>query len=149
MSNAKLDRRIIEIAAGRAPAERTPTTLQDPAVPESLGAWLATELRRFQPRTVVLWADIATAVLGHVVARELGAQVVYAFADEGVLTLDGTMNAGERVALIGYDWPARLGLDPLVRLVHNSGAVVAAVGSVLAAQHEEVPVVVLDPGVSR
>ncbi|MEU5852266.1 hypothetical protein [Saccharopolyspora shandongensis] len=149
MSNATPEHRIIEIASVHAAAERTPTTLHDPAVPEVLGTRLATELRRFQPQTVVLWSDLATAVLGHVVARELGAQVVYAFADEGVLTLEGTMSAGEQVALIGYDWPTRPGLDALVRLVRNSGAVVAAVGSALAAQHEEVPVVVLDPGVSR
>ncbi len=144
MSNTKLDQRIIEIAARHAAGEHLPATLKDPTVPESLGTLLATELSGFQPQTVVLWEDIATAVLGHVVARELGARVVYAFADEGALTLDGPMDLSEPVALIGYDWPTRPGLDPLVRLVQNAGAVVVAVGSVLAGQHQDVPVVVLD-----
>ncbi|WP_086706857.1 hypothetical protein [Streptomyces antimycoticus] len=149
MTNATQKNRIIEIARARGTTERAPATLQNPDVPEVLGAWLGAELHQFQPQTVVLWNDTAAAVFGHVVARVLGARVVYAFADQGVLTLDGDVHAGERVALVGYDWPERPGLDPLVRLVNNSGAVVAAVGSVLATQHAEVPVVVLDAGASR
>jgi len=151
MDHATPEQRILELASRRVGSGHAPATLQEPVVPESLGEWLAAELRRFEPRTIVLWSDVEAAVLGHVVARELGARVVHAFADEGVLTLNAATDPGENVALVAYDWSGRPGLGALVQLVQNTRAVVVAAGSVLATEHghEHVPAITLDPGANR
>lgn len=132
------------LAAVRSRSDSRAATLAHPPVPENLGIALAAQLRPYRPATIVLWTDVATAVLGHVVARELEATVVYADLDEGRLTLATRLLPGERVALVGYDWPPRPGLDPLVRLVRNHDAEVVAAASVLSADHDSVPVTVLE-----
>ncbi|MFJ4651910.1 hypothetical protein ACIP5Y_11620 [Nocardia sp. NPDC088792] len=102
-----------------------------PEAAESLGRALAARLRDLSIDAVVLWCDPRAAVLGHVVARELGAELVYAYSDLGILTLSSTPPPGTRAALLDYVWEPDPGLVPLLTMVRHS-AEVAAVASVLS-----------------
>lgn len=143
MTHGQREQEILDLAAARMGGDQAPANLHATVVPERLGSELANELRRFEPNVVVLWSDVETGLLGHVVARELHAAVIHGFADEGVLTLSTIVGSGEKVALVGYDWTGRPGLDALVQLVHTRGGEVVAIGSVLPAEHDVVPVVTL------
>lgn len=124
------DEQVFEIAREltQASAWAADTTRESPAVAEVVGQSLATALRPFAPDTVVLWSEPRTAVLGHIVARELGAKVIYAYSDEGILSLSAAL--GARIALVDYEWDPYPGLVPLLRMVQGRSTVVV-VSSVL------------------
>jgi len=124
------DEQVFEIARKLAEQSTWPadTTRESPALAEAVGQSLATALRPFTPDTVVLWNEPRTAVLGHVVARELGAEVIYAYSDEGILSLSATL--GRRIGLVDYEWDPYPGLVPLLRMVQAQSTVVV-VSSVL------------------
>lgn len=131
--------RILEIARTAAHVEQSHeiTSLQTPAVAEILGKELATVITAANPDTVIVWDQVESAVLGHVVARELGADLGYAFSVEGSLGLSGHLAGGSRAVVVSYDWTELHGLDALVRFVQSQGAVVTGIGSVLAAPEPE------------
>ena len=131
--------RLLEIARRYAGAEQTLhiTSLQSPAVAEALGRGLAASLTSAAPDTVVVWDQVESAVLGHVVARELRADLVYAFSVEGSLGISGTLAPGSRAVAVSYDWTELHGLDALVRFTQSQGALVAGIGSVVAAPGPE------------
>lgn len=101
-----------------------------PAVVESLGRALAAQLSEMSIDAVVLWCDPRAAVLGHVLARELGAEVIFAYSDLGILSLSATPGPGARAVLLDYVWEPDPGLVPLLTMVRHS-AEVAAIASVL------------------
>lgn len=137
---------VLSIASALADAPFS--SLQTPAVPEALGARLAAAFFPDAVDVVVVWDTVDAAVLGHVVARHLGADLVYAYAEEGILGLSPAPAAGARVVLIGYDWRQYPGIDPLVSLLTGSGYALVGFGSVLAppasASLDSVPSVVLE-----
>jgi hypothetical protein len=132
--------RLLEIARRNASTEEALhiTSLQSPAVAEALGRGLAASLTSASPDTVVVWDQVESAVLGHVVARELHADLVYAFSVEGSLGISGTLAPGSRAVVVSYDWTELHGLDALVRFTQSQGAVVSGIGSVVAAPGPEV-----------
>ncbi|WP_369637246.1 hypothetical protein [Nocardia sp. JMUB6875] len=101
-----------------------------PEVTEALGQALAGRLRESAPEAVVLWCDPRAVVLGHVVARELGAELVLAYSDLGILSLSTTLRPGTRAALVDYVWETDPCVVPLLTMVGHSADVVA-VASVL------------------
>jgi hypothetical protein len=138
------DQRILR-AAGRPGA--AVAELDSPAVPETLGRALAEQLRRYRPDAVVFWCTPEAAVLAHVVARELGADVLAADEDQGRLTLDRRPTAGATVVAVDVEWVDRPGLFPLVRTVVGAGAQVVAAAAVLHTEADEaagVPLHVLE-----
>jgi hypothetical protein len=100
-------------------------------LPEAVGAELASRLAPSRPQAVVVWAGAATAVLGHVVARELAATLVYAFADEGILGMTSELENGSRVVVVGYDWTEYPGLRAMTALLESKAVHLVGVGSVL------------------
>ncbi|GAB3261482.1 hypothetical protein [Arthrobacter pigmenti] len=139
--------RFLEIARRSASAEEALhiTSLQSPAVAEALGRNLAASLASAQPKTVVVWEDqVESTVLAHVVARELRADLVYAFSVEGSLGMSGSLAPGSRAAVVSYDWTEMHGLDALLRFVQSQGAIVAGIASVVAA-----PVTEAGPGIEN
>jgi hypothetical protein len=74
--------------------------LADPAGAEQLGHWLAERTRIFSPSVVLLWEDPQDIVLGHVVARELGAIAVRSYNAEGLVELANPLPLGSRVVLL-------------------------------------------------
>jgi hypothetical protein len=130
--------RFLEIARRNASAQEAlqSTSLQSPAVAEVLGRSLAASLSSAAPDTVVVWDQVESTVLGHVVARELQADLVYAFSVEGSLGISGALT-GSRAVLVSYDWTELHGLDALVRFAQSQGTVVAGIGSVVAAPGPE------------
>lgn len=131
--------RILEIARSRATTNEALhiTSLQSPGVAESLGRALAASLLRTAPDIVVVWDQVESAVLGHVVARELHADLVYAFSVEGSLGISGILKSVSRAVVVSYDWTEMHGLDAIVRLTQSQGPVVAGIGSVIAARDLE------------
>jgi hypothetical protein len=125
-----IDQRVLEIARNL-DGQTGEATRESVAVAETLGAALAAALRPFTPDTVIVWCDPLTTVLGHVVARELGANLLHAQADEGILWLSQPPHPDARIALIDYAWAPFPGLIPLLRMT-KSAATVAVVGSVLS-----------------
>lgn len=100
-------------------------------IPEALGAELASRLAPSQPEAVVVWAGAPTAVLGHVVARELAAKLAYAFADEGILGITSELETGSRVVVVGYDWTEYPGLGSMTAFLESKGLRLVGIGSVL------------------
>jgi hypothetical protein len=131
--------RILDLARRAAGAENAQqiTSLQTPAVAEVLGRELAQTMAAAESDTVIVWDQVESAVLGHVVARELDADLVYAFAVEGSLGLSGPLTTGSRAVVVSYDWTELHGLDGLVRFAQSQGAVVTGIGSVVPAPAPE------------
>ncbi|MGW6659692.1 hypothetical protein [Rhodococcus sp. NPDC055024] len=117
---------------------------EGPAAVEALGRALARELRSYRVDAVVLWSDPSTAVLAHVVAREVGADVVYAYSDKGILSLSRPVANGARAVLVDYEWLFQPGLLPLLTMLRRTATVTA----VLSVADPEVPVRVEDLGES-
>ncbi|GAA1197088.1 hypothetical protein [Pseudonocardia alaniniphila] len=124
---AEYDQRILRVAAMNGTVAET---LDSPAVPEALGKALATVLRANDPDVVAFWSSADTAVLAHVVARELGAELLPVAEDQGRILVGRPIVATARVAVIDIDWTGNLGLAPLARALGGPTVVVAA-GSIL------------------
>jgi hypothetical protein len=124
---------IVEIARRFAleEAERHLTSLQSPEVAEILGRRLAAAFNAGDVDSVVVWDQVESAVLGHVVARELHADLVYAYSVEGALGLSAAPAPASRVVLVSYDWAEDPGLDALVAFVESRQLEVAGIGSVV------------------
>jgi hypothetical protein len=123
--------RIIDIARS-VTTETIPDGVVDresPYVAEALGTALAERPSSHAVDTVVLWNDPYTTVLGHVLARELPADLIYANAEEGVLTLTAQPAQDSRVALLDYEWDAFPGLAPLLTMLRRSAPVIAIAGA--------------------
>jgi adenine/guanine phosphoribosyltransferase-like PRPP-binding protein len=108
------------------------TSLQTPSVAEILGKGLAKTLASHNPDTVLVWDQVESAVLGHVVARELDADLIYAFSVEGSLGHSGELAHGTRTVVVSYDWTELHGLEALIRFAQSQGAAVTGIGSVVA-----------------
>jgi len=127
------DQQVIELARQLSTQATVPATITraSPSLVELLGTSLAAILLPFTPDTVVLWSDPLTTVLGHVTARELKANMIYAYSDEGILSLSSPPTARSRIALVDYNWEPYPGLVPLLRMLQSQSTVVA-VSSVLS-----------------
>ena len=79
---------------------------------------------------MAFWSSADTAVLAHVVARELGAELLPVAEDQGRILVSRPIGATARVAVIDIDWTDNLGLAPLTRALGGPTVVVAA-GSIL------------------
>ena len=103
---------------------------EHPAVTEALGYAMAQRVKDIGVDTVVFWSDPHTAVLAHVVARELDANLIYAYADHGILSLSSQPPAGAHAMLVDFEWDPNPGLLPLVTMLRSSSTV-TAIASVL------------------
>lgn len=103
---------------------------EHPGVVEAIGRALAGVLEPHAVDAVILWSDPHTTVLGHVVARELGVDLIHGYADQGILSLSSAPAPGCAVAVVDYDWPIQPGLVPLLTMLRRV-VTVAAVASVL------------------
>ncbi|MEV4330997.1 hypothetical protein AB0K02_10705 [Streptomyces sp. NPDC049597] len=119
---------------GTAPDAHGPTlnTAVSSEAVEFVGRSLADALRPHDATTVVFWNTSDEAVLGHVVARELGAAVVRADEVEGVVALSADIPAGARVALLATAWTHPMRLQALVTMARLVRVEIVAVASVLA-----------------
>lgn len=74
--------------------------VSDPASTEALGRWLAAQVGEQPLDAVLVQDDLPSLVLGHVVARELGVGLIYAFDDGGLLQASGAIGPGSGVGLV-------------------------------------------------
>ncbi|MFI7363758.1 hypothetical protein ACIBO4_16665 [Streptomyces sp. NPDC050149] len=105
------------------------TTVSLSAV-ELVGTALCEALRPYCPTTLAFWNSSDDSVLGHVVARELGASVVRADELAGIAALSNEIAAGARVALLATAWTNEKYLKALTAIVRKRSAEVVAVASV-------------------
>jgi len=102
-----------------------------PATVEDQGRRLADAMREQAPTVIVIWRSVESALLGHVVARELEADLTYVIDDLGVLSFEDPVSPHASVGLVSVDWTEAHGLAPLIRMVQAAGARIVGVGSVL------------------
>lgn len=103
-----------------------------PVIAETLGRELATRLRPLALTGVAYWSEPGTAVLAHVVARELDVALVPVVADEGRIYIGELAGAEARLAVVDEDWSHHPGIPVLVRALSGRGAEVPAVATALA-----------------
>lgn len=140
---------LLAAARRRAPQGHRITSLQSPVTAETLGGALAADIASLGATLIVVWDHyVETPVLGHVIARELGAELVYAYAHQGSLGLS-TEPVGHTVAVVvSYDWTEDPGLDALVTMLASRGIRVAGAASVLAPTNggrTDLPSIALEP----
>ncbi len=123
-------------SSARREADGRGVSLHDPQRIEALGHGLANLIAaraERRPDAVVVWERPETAVLGHVVTRELGVPLTLAYADEGLLGITAAMGGTSAVAVVSYDWTEYPGLPALIEFLAQSGTAVVSVASVLEA----------------
>lgn len=108
----------------------TGIALTDPARTERVGAALAAAMDGLGVTAVVCWDNSEDAVLSHVVARELGTELILAVEIEGIVSLLQPLPAEARVALVAEEFRARTGLAGLAGVVRHAGGDTVAVGAV-------------------
>jgi adenine/guanine phosphoribosyltransferase-like PRPP-binding protein len=137
---------IVAVATRLAPGISVDSTV--PEVTEALGIRMARQFADSAIDQVVAWDTVAAGVLAHVVARELSAQLVLAYADEGLLGVTIPSGSGHRIVLVGYAWQEYPGIEALIRMLESSGATIVGIASVLAppasASFGEIPALVLE-----
>ncbi|RBP61516.1 hypothetical protein DFO66_12150 [Brevibacterium sanguinis] len=109
------------------------TPPQPPEV-ETTGKRLASEASELGADLVLIWNQVEDAVLGHIVARELGVGIAYANEVEGILDTCGAL-AGCRVLVVFAETPKDSDITALTGLIATSGASLAGIlepGRVLA-----------------
>ncbi|GAA3570879.1 hypothetical protein [Streptomyces osmaniensis] len=153
--NSMLDTTAAEIEAavrqlGTAPDTYGPTLNTGVSVEavERVGRALADQLRQHEPTVIAFWSTSDEAVLGHVVARELGADLVRVNEAEGVVSFSRSIPSGARVVLLATAWTKPSRLEALVSMSRAAAAEPAAVASVLGSPRhsvDEVPNVSLLP----
>lgn len=103
--------------------------LSDPSAAEQRAIALAELLRDFVPSTVLTWDSPASVVLGHVVARELGAVSVRCFDSDGLIEADGAFANDESVALVVVAFERIERLRALLALAEKHEKNVVVVGT--------------------
>lgn len=104
--------------------------LNDPTRTERVGGELATAMDGLSVTAVVCWDNTEDAVLGHVVARQLGTELVLAVGIEGIVSLLQSLPADARVALVAEEFRARTGVAGLAGVVRHAGGETVAVAAV-------------------
>jgi len=112
--------------------------LSDPVAVEARAAALAELLREFQPSTVLTWETPGNVVLGHVVARELGAVSLRCFDDDGLIEVDGGLAESGPVALVVVTLDRVGRLRAMLALAEQKGRTVVVVGALSALAPEAV-----------
>lgn len=113
--------------------------LERPDTTEAVGRLLAAELAPLEVGAVLVGEDVRDLVLGHVVARELGAVLIYAFDDGGLLQASTPIAAGSAVALVGVSIEETLPVRAASSLLDRHGAHLRAVGTVEAHSRPDLP----------
>lgn len=103
--------------------------LLDPEAAEQRAIALAELLRDFAPSTVLTWDSPASIVLGHVVARELGAISVRCFDNDGLIEADGALANHGSVALVVVEFDRVEHLRALLALAEQQERNVVVVGT--------------------
>lgn len=96
---------------------------------EKAGKKLAQALGSQSVSVVVCWDKAEDAVLAHVVARELGVPVCYAYESGGIMGLESKLPAGASAALVADVFTHQNDLAGLAGVVTNSGYTVVAVAT--------------------
>ncbi|WP_329238089.1 hypothetical protein OG417_35205 [Actinoallomurus sp. NBC_01490] len=111
------------------PTSATPSSLRDPKRTERVGAALAERLRPHEPAFVVCWDTSEDVVLAHVVARELGADLLLANEIEGIVALEYALPDGATVVLVAESLDSPTAVAGLAGVVDHAKARVAAVAT--------------------
>ncbi|MGO2656030.1 MAG: hypothetical protein ACTH93_09435 [Pseudoclavibacter sp.] len=119
---------LLRVARENGPALRE----SDPQVWESLGARLAQELSADSAQAVIVRHEVPNALLGHVVARELGVPLVTVADDEGVLYFSTDFAADcKRAAIVTVVPEAYPSVSALIAAIRSKDVQVTSIGTVL------------------
>jgi hypothetical protein len=121
------------LAQLRGPNE-TINVLRNARATENLGTWLAEQVQRSHGDVddVVVWDAPGSAVLAHVVSRELGARVVRAYEIEGLVELADSTDVGRRTLALADHFPTENSVNALVGVARNAGLDVVAVAAAVS-----------------
>lgn len=105
-----------------------PSTFHDPVAVEAAGQAVAARLSHLRPEVVLSsdhWRDV---LLGHVVARELGARTTHIYDAQGTVELSEPLTAGARCLLVGAVFEHLNSVRAALAAVDYQGGEVVAVG---------------------
>ena len=114
--------------------------LQDPRDAEALGRALADKVRALgvPAPAVVLSPAMGGIIIGHEVARALGARAIFAERQEGTLTLRRgfALRPGERVLVVEDVLTTGLSTRETIDVAREAGAEVVAAAAIINRSHE-------------
>lgn len=110
--------------------------LLDPALVEQVGLALAALLGEQHVDNVMVWSPTDAVLLGHVVAREVGARLVRGLEVGGVLDIEGSLESDSRVAIL--DSGSIRSVRQMIALIRNRDAVPVAVLAASANDDDDV-----------
>jgi len=128
---AKAGLRTGEADLGRSNKVDRLDSVHDPSAVEQLGVALADRLRDCRPNRVVVWDDPENAVLGHIVARELGTTVIRAMDAQGGIDYDGTLQDGDRIVVVAVAYRHEAPLGAMLALVTRRAGSVANIAALI------------------
>ncbi|KAB1657679.1 hypothetical protein [Pseudoclavibacter sp. CFCC 11306] len=130
---------LLRVAREESPA----LEMADPQIWEALGARLAQKLRVDNAQVIVVRHEVANALLGHVVARELGIPLITVADDEGVLYFSTDFAADcERAAIVTTIPEAYPSVSALISAIRSKNVQVTSVGTVLPDDAHLIPALV-------
>jgi hypothetical protein len=127
--------------SGTVPARvSTYDALRDPQGAARLGALLAERARLAGPGVVVVWEDLTDAILGFLVAHNLGVPVVRVRDADGLAEPDATFPHRSRAVLVGDAFAGDHEVLAIVALLELYGGVLAAVVPLVDLRVTSIPV---------
>ena len=101
--------------------------VDDPAVAEEQALALCGLLAGIQADAVLIWDDVPSVVLGHIVARYLGLRLIRICEVEGIVDFVSDVPEHSRALLLAPELREEKTLLAMRTLVGRQGAIVAAV----------------------
>ncbi len=111
--------------------QRRPDLLASAPAAESVATSLARQLLDSGIQTIVTWDDPNTAVLAHIVSRELSCSTRLAHEQEGIVELAGHPTEHRRALVIGDQFETLSSLQALIGVAESRGLSVIAVAAIL------------------
>lgn len=123
--------------------------LADPQATEAAGRRIAEQAVALHPGCVVIWDDPQSAVLAHIVSRELGCSTARAFEYEGLIDLIDVPEKGTRGLLVAESFATTMSVQALVGVARNQGITVVGIAALihseaLGSAEESMPIIVAD-----
>ncbi len=101
--------------------------LTDPAFAEEAGVDLAAQAKGLGIDFVLAWYEPESAILAHIIGRELGRQVVSAEDSEGLIELLEPAPAGGRGLLVADSFTGINSVRALIGAIANAGSSIAGI----------------------
>lgn len=111
--------------------KRRPDLLANAVAAESVATSIARHLGGNDIQTIVTWDTPNTAVLAHIVSRELSCATASAHEQEGIVELTGSFNERDRAVVMSDQFETLNSLRALTGIAESRGMTVVAIAAIL------------------